>query len=231
MWSAAERAALFPMIEYVATEPLASRRIIWPKLKGKIEASVFTKLRSHKTLASSGMLTNGEKLYYKNTGLRYFNTVTLRPPRCWINGRPTPSSRETVLDVHRDAKHIVHCYLLSSTFFSHYQATSNCRDLNPSDISEVPLPEIPKPFELFKAMSQEVESDYTKKGRIICMNNKLTGEVRLESVTPARSKPLIDQIDAVFAKYVGFTLEELDHVTNYAIKYRMGQDSSEGEGE
>ena len=224
MWSAAERAALFPMIEYVATEPIATRRNIWPKLKGKIEADVFARLRSHKTLAASGMLGSGEKLYYKNTGLRYFNTVTLRPPCCWINGRPTASSRETILDVCRDAKHLVHCYLLSSTFFSHYQATSNCRDLNPSDINEVPLPEIQKPFEAFNALSQDVEADYTKKGRIICMNNKLTGEVRLESVTPARSKPLIDQIDIVFAKYIGFTPVELDYVTNYGIKYRMGRD-------
>ena len=71
-------------------------------------------------------------------------------------------------------------------------------------------------------MIQDVEADYTKKGRVICINNKLTGEIRLESVTPARSKPLIDRSDIVLAKYIGFTPEELDYVTNYDIKYRMG---------
>ena len=231
MWSAAERTALFPTIQYVAVELIATRRNIWPKLNGKHGADIFARLRGHNTLVMSGLLGHGEKLYYKNTGLRYFNTVTLRPPRCWINGKPTASSRETILNVCRDAKHILHCYLLSSTFFFHYQATSNCRDLNPSDINEVPMPKVPKPFQAFNILSRNIEDDYTKKGRVICMNNKLTGEVRLESVTPARSKPLIDKIDSLFAKYVGFSPDELDYVMNYHIKYRMGRDAGNGGAE
>ena len=56
------------------------------------------------------------------------------------------------------------------------------------------------------------------------MNNRLTGEVIIESLTPARSKPLLDEIDTEFAKYYGFTDEELDFIINYDIKYRMGDE-------
>jgi hypothetical protein len=73
-------------------------------------------------------------------------------------------------------------------------------------------------------LSLLIEDDYTAKGRILKMNNKLTGTVELESVTPARSKPIIDQIDCLLAQHYGFTHEELDFIINYDIKYRMGKE-------
>jgi len=40
-----------------------------------------------------------------------------------------------------------------------------------------------------------------------------------------KSKPIIDEIDKVLAKYYGFTEEELDFIINYYdIKYRMGSE-------
>jgi len=35
------------------------------------------------------------------------------------------------------------------------------------------------------------------------------------------------KIDSVLAKHSGFTVEELDLLINYDIKYRMGQDAGE----
>jgi acetylornithine deacetylase/succinyl-diaminopimelate desuccinylase-like protein len=61
------------------------------------------------------------------------------------------------------------------------------------------------------------------------MHNRLTGLVEIESVTPARSKPIIDEIDRTLAKHYGFTDEELDFIINYDIKYRMGQGAGEEE--
>lgn len=59
------------------------------------------------------------------------------------------------------------------------------------------------------------------------MNNKLTGEVKLESVTPARSKELLDEIERALSTHFGFNPEELDYVLNYDIKYRIGQDDGD----
>jgi hypothetical protein len=57
------------------------------------------------------------------------------------------------------------------------------------------------------------------------MQNQKTGLVELESLTPASSKPIIDEIDRVLAQHYGFTDEELDFIINYDIKYRMGRES------
>jgi hypothetical protein len=44
----------------------------------------------------------------------------------------------------------------------------------------------------------------------------------------SRSKPIIDEIDRVLAQHYGFTVEELDFIINYDIKYRMGRVADSG---
>ena len=53
------------------------RHSIWPKLGDAEQVGIFDALLRQRPLESSGMLGKGAVLYYKNTGLRYFNTVTL----------------------------------------------------------------------------------------------------------------------------------------------------------
>jgi hypothetical protein len=61
------------------------------------------------------------------------------------------------------------------------------------------------------------------------MNNKLTGKVELQSLSPVKSKQLIDKIDIELADHYGFTPEELDYIVNYDIKFRLGADADEDE--
>ena len=75
--------------------------------------------------------------------------------------------------------------LISSMFFFYWQATLNCRDLNPSDITLAPYPNLDDSLDKLIKLSAEAESDYRAKGKIITMNNKKTGKVEIESLTPA----------------------------------------------
>jgi hypothetical protein len=51
------------------------------------------------------------------------------------------------------------------------------------------------------------------------------GQICYQEFYPALSKPILDEIDRVFAQHYGFTEEELDFIINYDIKYRMGRDA------
>ena len=229
-WYSEERAALFSLLEFVEVAPMKGRNSIWPKIRGSLEKAVFSKITGMPTLAGSGALVGGEVLYYKNTGIRYFNTVTLRPPKCWINGKATSSSRETHLSASRETKSAVHATLLSTTFFCYFQFTSNCRDLNPSDIRLFCTPKSLFGDTQLAKLSPSIEKDYVSNAKTITMQNKLTGTVELESLSPAKSKPILDEIDTVLAGHYGFTAEELDFILNYDIKYRLGR-ATEGEEE
>ena len=50
---------------------------------------------------------------------------------------------------------------------------------------------------------------------------------KFDSFYPAKSKSILDMIDAVLAKHYGFTEGELDFIINYDIKYRMGDELNE----
>src|SRR6266487_1536535 len=228
-WNAEERESLFSLIQYVSVQPLSNRHNIWPKLHGCIELDIWNRMQAFRTVKESGMLGSGAVLYYKNTGIRYFNTVTLRPPKCTINGVATSSSRETTLAVLPRFRNALHSFLLSTTFFVYHQFTSNCRDLNPADILLAPVPDLSGVQPRLNELSLACERDYTAKAKIVRMRNKLTGLVELESLTPARSKPILDQIDQTLAGVYCFTPVEVDHVVNYDIKYRMGDELEEAE--
>ena len=165
-WYSEERAALFSLLEFVEVAPMRGRNSIWPKIKGSREKAVFSKIATMPTLVESGALVGGEVLYYKNTGIRYFNTVTLRPPKCWINGKAASSSRETHLSASRETKSAVHATLLSTTFFCYFQFTSNCRDLNPSDIRLFCTPKSLFGDAQLVKLSPAVEKDYVSKRRV-----------------------------------------------------------------
>jgi len=45
----------------------------------------------------------------------------------------------------------------------------------------------------------------------------------IESVDSGETKCVIDEIDDVLAEGYRFSKESLDYITNYDIKYRMGQ--------
>ncbi|MEO8118311.1 MAG: hypothetical protein ABI606_03180 [Rhodoferax sp.] len=225
-WNHEERSALFETIDFVAAAPMRRRKGVWPKIRGEAELAVFAKLQASSSLVSTGKLSAGSLLYYKNTGLRYFNTVTRRSPRCKINGVPASSSRETTLAVLPEYREVVHCILLSSTFYAYQQWTSNGRDLNPADIELVPIPKTVD-FARLCELSSEVEIDYESKARTIVMNNKKTGLVELESLTPSQSKPALDKIDFALGPSYGLSQSDVDLLVNMDIKYRVGSDSDD----
>jgi hypothetical protein len=55
---------------------------------------------------------------------------------------------------------------------------------------------------------------------------RLTGEVKIQTFQPARSKPILDEIDRVLASHYEFTDEEADFVISYDAKYRFGGDET-----
>ncbi len=224
-WSHEERDALFQSLSFDQVSALSNRRSIWPKTRGTSERSLMGHLLKYPSLVSSGALKGNARLYYKNTGLRYFSTVTRKPPYCTINGVPSPSSRETALIVDQQLHAPVHCLLLSTTFYCLWQWTSNGRDLNPADIDLVPSPNL-KDSRL-TALSETVEKDYESKARTLVMNNKKTGRIELQSLSPAKSKSIIDQVDEVLAELFGLSPEQTDLIINYDIKYRMGQSADD----
>jgi hypothetical protein len=46
--------------------------------------------------------------------------------------------------------------------------------------------------------------------------------VKFQEFYPAKSKPIIDEIDRALGRHYGLSADELDFIINYDIKYRLG---------
>ena len=230
-WYADQRNCLFPSLAYTTWNGVSALRDVWPKLAGEQSTTVLKKIRAQEREVVS-VLGSGSpaRLFYKNTGILYYTTFTHEAPICFINGKRTPSSRETVLGFSNpQARHALHCLLNSSVFFASYQLHSNCRDLNPSDIHTFRFPASILEDRALHLLSDELHENQQANSQFRIRNQRLTGEVRLQSFSPALSKPVLDRIDLALARHYGFTEEELDFIINYDIKYRMGRNAESDE--
>ena len=81
--------------------------------------------------------------------------------------------------------------------------------------------------------SKNVQEYVTLAGKLMAdlLENSEHREMKFGSETltvqctlPKYSKAIIDEIDCRLAQHYGFTDEELDFISNYDIKYRMGRD-------
>ena len=160
----------------------------------------------------------------------YWKIFTDFSPAFKINGKEGHSSRETWLSVQNEyfLKPII--AILSSDYFWYwYTVTSNCRDLNPFDLSYFPLPQgclnDTKIIDLGEKYLKDIQFNSIKAIR----NQKQTGTTEYQLFTISKSKPIIELIDRELVKYYGFTDEELDFIINYDIKYRMGAELEEEE--
>ena len=115
----------------------------------------------------------------------------------------------------------------SSLFFFWFMAVCNGRNLTNVDVGRFPLGQLDKRNrDALFTQCKDLMADYRNHSVI----RKRT-DCEYQEFQPSLSKSIIDQIDSVLAKHYGFTKDDLDFIINYDIKYRMGQDSGEDEGE
>jgi len=221
-WNKEEREFLFENIHL--TELQTNGKQIWYKVPSSIAKSIIDKIII--SSESVAKYSSGSKsVFYKNTGIGYYVTTTLQPPTCFINGNKASSSRETTINFGtEELMHIFHSILSSSLFFLFYQARSNCRDLNPSDITNFKFPLSVLNDKQLIVLSKKLQKSLEENSWFQIRNQKQTGEVKIQSFTSSLSKHILDEIDTVLAKHYGFTNEELDFIINYDIKYRMGKE-------
>ena len=98
----------------------------------------------------------------------------------------------------------------------------NCRDLNPYDIQNFPIPESVLYDAQLVRLGEMYLEDLQHNSTMLVRHQRQTGRTETQSFKIQKSKPIIDEIDRALAQHYGFTDEELDFIINYDIKHRMG---------
>ncbi len=201
------------------------------KIASKIEYSALSKISSQIVLGNY-FLTNGTPVFYHNAPVYWGKVFDFVPMFQVGNNPPIQSSHLKTIYLENEvyAKTVI-CILNSSLFYWFNWQFSNCRDLSVHNIGifNFSLSSIKKEeLEKYKRLCHLLMQDYRNNSTIYRRISKgvLT---KFDSFYPAKSKPIIDEIDKVLAKHYGFTEEELDFIINYDIKYRMGDELNDTE--
>jgi len=227
-WASEERSTLFARTMY-SVVPMKPKPHVIPKLSNVFETSILQKMISTGfTLGHYFHKISNYSIYYRIGGGRYWKIFTNFQPRFVLNEKPSVSSRENYLYFSTTLMRDSAIALLSSTlFYWYFILTTNCRDLNPSDLEDFPvnLDRLSQPR--LNLLCEQLMRDYKKNSLLKEKTSSLTGDIIYQEFYPRLSKPILDEIDRVLAEHYHFTDEELDFIINYDIKYRMGRELNE----
>ncbi len=221
-WYAVERDSLFEVVSYLPVT--LSGGAVVPKFRAEVEVGIFRKLsKLPKRIGDTISPTEtNHNIFYKITGVGHWFTFTHNAPKFWRNGVAGQSTRESSASfssaVMRDT---IFCCLNSSLHYWIYQALTNCRDFNPSDLRYLPLTAtLASGVKDFVRLSSRLMKRLEETAETGSGNYEVGGAVKYQRFKPKTAKPIIDEIDELLAKHYGLTAEELDFIVNYDIKYQ-----------
>jgi len=192
-----------------------------PKLTDPLEHTLLRRLKDERTtldnVLSPRNAVTQQCLHYRTAGGRYFKIFVDRP----IGSESTSNKSKYLRE--ECSVHAVIAVLSSSLWWWYYTLhydMYNCKDYMmyafPYDydascvndeLADLGKLLVDSLFRHAEAKTQQYET---------------TGERKQILFRPSLSKDLIDRIDGVLANHYGWSAAQLDFITQYDIKYRMG---------
>ncbi len=234
-WHASERATLFQRLEFVEASGFNVSGAI-AKVGTPIELGILRKFASVPVQLSEVESPSGqETIFYTRKISTFLQVLDFIPEMRDSSGalrEPTELKKITFND--RRTRDLFLALLNSTLFYWVMTVYSDCRNLNRREIDDARYdPENAADDEVSQLgqLSRKLMKDIRANSRILPLNYKKHGTMSVQATYPRFSKGIIDAIDMALAPHYELTDHELDFITNWDIKYRMGADGSEDDGE
>ena len=206
------RQELFPTLNYAMGAYSYFTQIgRFPKIGISIELDILNKILSKERKIKDFSSQNGKSIYYHSGG-RYWRKALLEKL----------SSHYKEIVISKDNLPVMFCILNSQLFYWYWIINSNCMDVVSSEVFNLSIFNLENvDLKKYVILKEQLQKFYSLQGEIVERRGKVisTNQVNFDM---KKAKHIIDKIDAILAKHYGFTEEELDHIINYDIKYRMG---------
>jgi len=225
-----QRDFLFESLLYADLKNIKFDYNLIPKLSNEIEVSIYNKLYSIKKTISHFVTENSSssKLYY-SYGFRYWAKALIKPTYFESENASKSTGEKELNIISKNNLALVASAMSSSLFYWYYVATSDAHNFTKHIIYNFPIDEF-KSNSLVNVFLR-YQMDLENNSYLKTANYKSTGTITYREYYVRKSKPIIDEMDIVLAEEYDFTLEELDFIINYDIKYRMGKELEDGEEE
>lgn len=223
------RGALFQTLIYYSSNN-SRKEFSVIKIHTRIEESIVNKLwKYRRRVAFYENPTENSNFVYYGYGYGYFGKI-LNFKSYFKGEKIAESTGDKYYYINPSYDRDIFVALLnSSIFYWFYVNYSDGHNFTKTVIGNMPFDyDALGPYtKELKILVKDLMKDLSEKSGLKVANYKSTGKVEYAEYYPKRSKQIIDQIDSVLAKYYQFSLEELDFILNYDVKFRMGDELSE----
>lgn len=231
-WYAIERPHLIDLITYTPTTAML-RPSVFPKLAAPLQENIVRKMLERapgSTLAKALFPRQTNHFVYYQEATNYWMKTVCRVPFYRKNGEvmEPPHGRFLYFNDACIARTVM-AVMNSSLFYVWFATYSDGFHLSHALVKDFPIDDGLFTIQELPTLSLRLEADIqlyatrstrnTKSGKGA---NREGHQIELEEYHMSRSKPIIDEIDAILAQHYRFTSEELAFIVNYDGKYRMG---------
>jgi hypothetical protein len=186
----------------------------YPKISDDIELQILEKLFKIETKISDLITENGQKIFYRFAGGRYFKIFT---------NYSTNSSAETSLSLLEKYSNSISAVLSSNLFFWYYQIYSDNLNMKSTEVVSFPFPKDNFDNNSLKLL-EEIYSKYLvdiEKNASIRKTTKYANIDSFKEYKIGKSKKIIDEIDDFIYQFYDLTEDEIEYVKNYEIDFRI----------
>jgi len=231
-WLPDERPSIFSLLRYAQVTPALIRDGLIPKLGFDVLATLLGKVLQERSRLGDFIRKDGRYEVYCHRIVAHFMKATDFVP-FFSNERDGEKKSEDykVFPVARaDLRPVLAALLNSNLFFWYYLVYSDVyhcgRELIlgfSCDLERLQKEQGTSLAALNTALMQDLRKNCVRRR----IPYKTTGFVEYDEYYPRESKPFVDKIDAVLARYYGLSEEELDFLVNYDMKFRIGAANDE----
>ena len=181
-----------------------------------LEKLILDKIWALSPLASK-VSEDGNPIYYRTTGGRYFKIVT---------NYSTGSTKENAILFDKKLADAIGCILSSNLSFWYYQIISNNLDWKSDELLSFTIPELTDDNIIYlSSLYEEYQTDVEAKANVRQSSVESRYNVsQFKEYKIVKSKSIIDRIDDYICPLYGLTDEERDFVKNYELEFRMAGD-------
>ena len=233
-WYNEYRPYLFKNIRYTDVDDIKIEGSI-PKIPSAFAKSIIETMKGVSAgvvLPSSFTSVTKHVLYYFRAVQYWFKVLDREPIYDEDGVHKVTGEMKPVYARTEEDKNCIIAVLSSSLFFVNYIIWSSCQVVNSRDFNfYIDLQRMPTSLKIeLSSLGVKLQDDYQRNSHIKERNYSKKGRnftMQKQHFFIKYSKSIIDQIDALLAKYYRFSSSQLDFVINYDIKYRMGDELSE----
>lgn len=232
-WASSVRTNLFAQIEFakLLAEPLFPGA--FPKNANAVEESLFHRVKERGKQAISEFLSKRQTpdfVFYQEA-TRYWVKATHGLPYYAKNAKVgAPAHGRYMFFDQPEAAQAICAILNSSLFYAYFVAYGDCFHLSDGLASGFPINAAILADKALGELNKQLMKDLREKAERKTIKTKDGDKITYDEYYGGESKVIIDEIDRVLAAHYGFADEELDFILNYDIKYRIGQDDRDDEG-